>query len=272
MTRISFLGPAGTFSEVALFSLALPDPDPVACTSIAEVFEAVERGKADVGVVPIENSIEGSVAATLDALAFDTSLEIQRELVLDISFALVAAPGTKLADVTCVAAHPQAGGQCRRWLERHLPGRTVIAANSNAEAVRTAVATPGMAALGPALAAELYGGEVLEQGVEDYAGNQTRFVVIGHGIVPSSGHDKTSLALFMKKDRPGALLMILSEFAYADINLTKIQSRPTKRQLGDYMFFVDFEGHVEDPDVRLALDCLRLKLREVKVLGSYPRA
>lgn len=272
MTQIAFLGPAGTWSEVALLSLGIADAEPVARASIAEVFEAVERGKADLGVVPIENSIEGSVTATLDALAFDTQLEIQRELVLDISFALVAAPGSSLGDITSVVAHPQASGQCRRWLDRHLPGRPVTAANSNAEAVQIAAATPGVAALGPALAAEIYGAAVLESDVQDYAGNQTRFVVLGRGIQPRTGHDKTSLALFMKKDKPGALLMILSEFAYGDINLTKIQSRPTKRQLGDYMFFVDLQGHIEDANVRLALDCLRLKLREVKVLGSYPKA
>jgi prephenate dehydratase len=256
---------------MAVLTLGAPDTEPLSCVSIPEVFEAVERGKAEQGVVPIENSIEGSVSATLDALAFDSSLEIQRELVLDIRFALMAAPGTMLSDVTGVYAHPQAGGQCRRWLERHLPGRAVVAANSNAEAVQSAVASPGAAALGPALAAEIYGADVLEESVQDYAGNQTRFVVIGHGLQPRTGRDKTSLALFMKKDKPGALLMILSEFAYGDINLTKIQSRPTKRQLGDYMFFVDLEGHVEDANVRLALDCLRLKLREVKVLGSYAR-
>lgn len=272
MTTVAYLGPAGTFSEMAALSLGLPDVASLPCVTIAEVFEAVERGKADVGVVPIENSIEGSVVATLDALVFDHSLEIQRELVLDIRFALVAAPGTTPADVTSVVAHPQAGGQCRRWLERNLPGRPVTAANSNAEAVQTAATTPGVAALGPALAAGIYGAEVLEENVQDYAGNQTRFVVLGRGLQPRTGNDKTSLALFMKQDKPGALLMILSEFAYGDINLTKIQSRPTKRQLGDYMFFVDLEGHVDDPHVRLALDCLRLKLREVKVLGSYPVA
>lgn len=272
MARWAFLGPAGTFSEEALFRLGIPDLEAVECASIGEVFEAVERGRAEGGVVPIENSIEGSVSATLDALVFDTQLEIQQELVLDVHFSLVATPGTSKADVTSVVAHPQASGQCRRWLERNLPGRPVTAANSNAEAVQIAVATPGVAALGPAIAAELYGAQVLESGVEDYAGNQTRFVVIGRGIRERTGKDKTSLALFMKKDKPGALLMILSEFAYGDINLTKIQSRPTKRQLGDYMFFVDLEGHVEDPAVRTALDCLRLKLREVKVLGSYPRA
>lgn len=272
MTKCAFLGPAGTFSEEALMRLDLPDAEPVACMTIAEVFDAVERGRAELGVLPIENSIEGSVAATLDGLVFDTQLEIQAELVLDIHFSLLAAPGTTVADVTSVVAHPQASGQCRRWLERNLPGRSVVAANSNAEAVQTAVATPGTAALGTSLAGELYGAEVLQSGVEDYAGNQTRFVLIGRGICARTGHDKTSLALFMKKDKPGALLMILSEFAYGDINLTKIQSRPTKRQLGDYMFFIDCEGHVDDPHVRLALDCLRLKLREVKILGSYPKA
>jgi prephenate dehydratase len=271
MTRYAFLGPAGTFSEEAVYTLGIEDLEPVECTSIPEVFEAVERGRADAGVVPIENSIEGSVPATLDALAFDTQLEIQSELVLDVHFCVVVAPGVKLSEVTSVVAHPQASGQCRRWLERYLPGRAVLAANSNAEAVQTAVATPGVAALGPAIAAQLYGGEVLESRVEDYAGNQTRFVVIGRGLRERTGKDKTSLALFMKKDKPGALLMILSEFAYGDINLTKIQSRPTKRQLGDYMFFVDLEGHVDDGHVKTALDCLRMKLRDVKVLGSYPR-
>jgi len=271
MTRFAFLGPAGTFSEEALLSLGIEGVEPLECATISEVFEAVERGRAAGGVVPIENSIEGSVPATLDALAFDTQLEIQRELVLDIHFSLVAAPGTEMAAVTSVVAHPQASGQCRRWLERNLPGRPVVAANSNAEAVQIAVATPGVAALGPAIAAELYGADVLEAGVEDYAGNQTRFVVIGRGLRERTGYDKTSLALFMKADRPGTLHMILGEFVYGEINLTKIQSRPTKRQLGDYMFFADLEGHVDDENIRTALNCLRLKLREVKVLGSYPR-
>lgn len=272
MVRYAFLGPAGTFTEEALLSLDIPDVEPVPCISIEEVFEAVSRGQADAGVVPIENSVEGSVNATLDSLAFDTQLEIQAELVLDIHHALITAPGADLAKVTTVVSHPQATGQCRRWLARNLPGRTVVAANSTAEAVQRAVGDPGVAAVGTRLAAELHGGEVREPAIEDYAGNQTRFVVIGRGLKERTGDDKTSLALFLKADKAGALLMILSEFAYAEISLTKIQSRPTKRQLGDYMFFVDFHGHVEDSHVRTALDCLRLKLREVKVLGSYPCA
>ena len=196
MARYAFLGPAGTFSEAALFALGVEDLEPWECGTIAEVFEAVERGRVDGGVVPIENSIEGSVPATLDGLAFDTSVEIQQEIVLDIHHSLVAAPGVALADVTAVVAHPQASGQCRRWLERNLPGRPVTAANSNAEAVQTAVANPGIAALGPTIAAEIYGAEILAPDIEDYAGNQTRFVVLGHGLRPRTGRDKTSLALF----------------------------------------------------------------------------
>lgn len=279
MTRYAFLGPAGTFSEEALFTLGIPDLEPVPCTSIEEVFEAVERGRADGGVVPIENSVEGSVPATLDTLAFDSQLEIQGELVLDIHHCLIAAPRCSRADLTRIVAHPQASGQCRRWIARNLPNLAVTAANSNAEAVRIAVEEPGVAAIGPALAADIYTGEILERDIEDYAGNQTRFVTIGRGLDPrvpgvdgSERPYKTSLALFLQADKPGALLMILSEFAYGEINLTKLQSRPTKRQLGDYMFFIDLEGHAEDRNVRMALDCLRLKLREVKVLGSYPRA
>lgn len=271
MPRYAFLGPSGTFSEEALFSLGIEGLEPVPCISIDEVFEAVERGKADAGIVPIENSVEGSVNATLDALAFDTTLEIQTELVLDVHHALITGPGVDLEQVRSIASHPQATAQCRRWLTRHMPGREIVAANSTAEAVQRSVDDPRVAAVGTRLAAELYGAEVREAAIEDYAGNQTRFVVVGRGVQPRTGRDKTSLALFLQADKPGALLMILSEFAYGEVNLTKIQSRPTKRALGEYMFFVDLEGHSEDANVKTALDCLRLKLREVKVLGSYPR-
>jgi prephenate dehydratase len=272
VTRYAFLGPAGTHSEEALLSLQVPDLEPVACATIAEVFSAVEDGRAEAGVVPIENSVEGSVNATLDALVFDADLHIRREFVRDIHNALIVAPGVRLRDVKSVYSHPQATAQSAGWLAKKLPRRPVVAANSTAEAVQRAVAEPGVAAVGTQLAAELYGGEVLASAIEDFKGNQTRFVVVGRGICELTGRDKTSLALFIHQNRPGALLMILSEFAYGQINLTKLQSRPTKRQLGQYMFFVDLEGHLEEPHVALALDCLRLKLREVKVLGSYPAA
>lgn len=272
MTRFAYLGPEGTHTHEALLALGIEGLEPVACSTIPEVFVAVERGKADLGIVPIENSVEGSVNATLDTLAFDSDLEIQQETVRDIHHALCIAPGGTLDDVKRVVSHPQASAQCRRWLSEHLPRIPVLAANSTAEAVREAVASPGVAAIGTALAAALAGAEVLEEAIEDYAGNQTRFVVVGRGLRPKTGNDKTSLALFMQVDRPGTLHMILSEFAYGQINLTKIQSRPTRKALGDYMFYVDLAGHVDDDNVRTALDCLRLKLRTVKVLGSYPRA
>lgn len=270
--RIAFLGPAGTHSEEALLSLELPDVEPMPCVSIEEIFEAVISGAAEQGLTPIENSVEGSVNATLDGLALRDGLTIQGEVVRDIHNRLVAAPGITLGDITAVTSHPQASGQCRLWLAKHLPGVPVYAANSTAEAVQRAVAEPGVAAIGTELAARMYGGEVLTDDIADHPGNQTRFVLLGRGIRPRTGRDKTSLALFIHQNKPGALLMILSEFAYGQVDLTKLQSRPTKRQLGQYMFFVDLKGHVDDPEVALALECLRLKLREVKVLGSYPVA
>jgi prephenate dehydratase len=271
MSRWAFLGPAGTFTEEALLSIVVPGVDPVPLATIHDVFAAVASGDCESGVVPIENSVEGSVNETLDALAFDYELHITGELVRDIHHALVVAPGIRLDDVTAVVSKPEATAQCRVWLAEHLPGRATVAANSTAEAVQRAIAEPGLAAVGTALSARIYGGEVLQDSIEDSAVNQTRFVVIGRGIGERSGNDKTSLALFLRKDKPGALLMILSEFAYGQLNLTKIQSRPTKKQLGEYMFFVDLAGHVDDPALALALECLRLKLRDVKVLGSYPR-
>jgi prephenate dehydratase len=271
MLRRAFLGPAGTFTEEALLSLGVEDVEPVPYATIGEVFAAVASGECESGVVPIENSVEGSVNETLDALAFDHDLHVTAELVRDIHHALVVAPGVTLADVTAVVSKPEATGQCRAWLADHLAGRPTVAANSTAEAVQRAIAEPGLAAIGTAFAAGLYGGEVLAGAIEDFAANQTRFIVIGRGIYERTGRDKTSLALFMQRNKPGALLMILSEFAYGQVDLTKIQSRPTKKQLGQYMFFVDLAGHITDPPVALALECLRLKLREVKVLGSYPR-
>jgi len=274
VTRYAFLGPEGTHTNAALlkFTGDATDVEPIPFPTIGEVFKAVERGKAKFGIVPIENSVEGSVNATLDALAFESDLEIQGEVVLDIHHALCVKSGTRLEDITRVVSHPQANAQSRRWLTENLLGKPIEAANSTAEAVKMAVGNPGVAGIGSAFAAQVYGAEILAEEIEDFAGNQTRFVVVGQGLRERTGDDKTSLALFMKADKPGTLHMILSEFAFGQINLTKIQSRPTRKQLGDYMFYIDLSGHVDDENVRLALDCLRLKLRQVKVLGTYPRA
>ena len=276
MTRVAFLGPHGTFTEEALLSQAdLAEGELIPIRSIPEVIVGVERGEADLGVVPIENSIEGSVNATLDTLAFDTDPEvvIQRELVLAIDLNLVARPGTELADVRQVVSHPHASAQCREWLARKLPGVEVVAANSTAEAAQgiSRSKRAGRAAISTALAANLYGLSVLAADVEDHPENQTRFVLLGRGIPAPTGHDKTSLVCFQSQDRPGSLLSILQEFAARAINLSKLESRPTKRGLGQYCFFIDCDGHVADEVVADALRNLAAK-QSVKFLGSYPMA
>ena len=272
MATYAFLGPQGTFTEEALLSLDLPDVEPVSRPTIWDVFEAVETGAAEFGIVPIENSIEGSVSATLDILAFECELKIRGEVVRDIHHALIVAPGVNVEDITAVTSHPQASAQCRKWLARVLPGRPILAANSTSEAVQRAVGERGVAAVGTELAAELHGGDILFAAIEDHTANKTRFVVVGKEPMPPSGSDKTSIACFIMKDQPGALLQILQEFAYRYLNLTKIQSRPTKERLGDYMFFMDIEAHIEDEQLAKAVECLQCKLAEVKVLGSYPKA
>lgn len=273
----AYLGPAGTFSDQAVREFVRQgqlssDYVDLPCESMADVFEAVDRGKADYGVVPIENSLEGPVTSVLDAFAFSTRAEILGEVVLDIHQALILAPGATLDDVQTVASHPQGIGQCRRWLNQHLPNRQLRLADSTAAAAQMAAADKTIAGIAAPLAAELAGAVVYEEAIEDNVSSQTRFVLIGTGPVKHEGPGKSTLALFIQSDRSGVLNMILSEFAYAGVNLTMVQSRPTKRDLGDYMFFMDIDGYVEEPDISTALNCLRMKLREVKVIGSYPRA
>ncbi|HEV2071656.1 MAG TPA: prephenate dehydratase [Acidimicrobiales bacterium] len=274
--RVGFLGPPGTFTEQALLTQTdLADGELVAMASIIDVLAATADGTVDAGFVPIENSIEGSVNVTLDTLAFETDLVIQREVVERIRLNLLAAPGSSLADITAVVSMPHATAQMRGFLARDLPGVETRVANSTAEAARLvgSGAEPGLAAVGTSLAAKLYGLEVLATDVEDHPENETRFVVVArHGVPPLSGHDKTTVVCFQQADRPGSLLAILQEFAARAVNLTKLESRPTKRSLGDYCFIIDFEGHVDD---ELVADCLRdlkAKLADVKFLGSYPAA
>lgn len=274
---IAYLGPAGTYSDEAARAFAkrlgIDEPQLLECSSFDEVFDCVDRGKTEFGVVAKENSLEGSVTATLDNFAFKSTANILGEHVLDIHHCLVMHPDAKLEDVTTVASHAQGLAQCRRFLNERLPGRASITTSSTAESARLAAGDKHVASIANAFAAELYGAVVRERDIEDHFGNQTSFALIGrqgHPPVFEGERFKTSLALFLQADKAGALLMILSEFAYAGINLTKIQSRPTKQALGEYMFFVDLEGSVNDLPVQTALNCLRLKLREVKVLGSYP--
>jgi prephenate dehydratase len=275
--RLAYLGPPGTFTEEALLSAPeATDAEPVPLQTVPDVIAAVTSGAVDGGVVPIENSIEGSVNVTLDTLAFGTpGVTIQRELVLPVRHALLARAGVRVEEIVVVVSHPHATAQCRQYLADHLPRAEVRAANSTAEAAQI-VSERGpiepWAAIGTQLAASLYGLVVAAPDIEDRRENSTRFVLVGREAASMTGNDKTSVVCFIEKDRPGALLAILHEFSDRGINLTKLESRPTKERLGEYCFFIDIEGHVDEPNVGHAIAGLRTKILDVKVMGSYPRA
>jgi prephenate dehydratase len=276
---IAFLGPVGTFSEQALLSQAdLASARVLPMSSFGEVLRATEDGEVDYAFVAIENAIEGTVNATQDALVFDADLFIQREVVLPIHLDLMAQPGVALGDITKVMSYPHALAQCRHYVARELPGAEPEASNSTAEAARLIAAATGDlartgAAIGPSRAAEVYGLEVLAHAIEDHADNATRFLLVTRETIPAAtGHDKTSIVVFQRADEPGSLLSILHEFADRGINLTKLESRPTRRVLGDYCFLIDLEGHIADELVADALRSLRARQADVKFLGSYPIA
>ena len=269
--RLAYLGPPGTFGEEAARRYA-PEADLLPFPSHAAVAAAVESGLADLGVVAIENAINGSVAETLDILIHETTLQIQAEVVLPIEHNLVAKPGTRASDVKVIYSHTQALGQCRSFLERCFPKAQVEAALSTAEAVELALRRDGdAAAISTRRAADLYGAEVLATGIGDTANNVTRFIVLGRGKQPSTGRDRTSIAFTFAEDRPGSLAGVLKAFAEANINCTKIESRPTKATFGEYVFLIDFEGHQDDPPMAAVLEKVRPLCANLNVFGSYPR-
>lgn len=268
---IAYLGPPGTFTEEAA-RVYQPQGQHLSFSSIAAVAAAVETKMADEGVVPIENSIEGSVSATLDLLIHESSLAICHELVLPIHHYLLVKPGMSEKDIKVIYSHPQALGQCRRFLESCFPKATAVAALSTAAAVEEMMAVDGAAAaIGTPRAAALYGAEILAHHIQDQRSNETRFVVIASADHPPTGNDKTSLCFAVAEDRPGALCNILLEFATRNINLAKIESRPSRESLGRYIFLVDLEGHRQDPIVIEALEGVRAKVALFKIFGSYPR-
>jgi prephenate dehydratase len=283
VTSAAYLGPPGTFSEEALLASAGDQPlDAEPLATVHDVVLAVQDGRVDRGLVPIESAAEGSVDATLDALAGDApDVSITAEVVRPVRHALVAAPGVDLGDVAVVVSHPQALAQCAGFLRTSLPRARAVAWTSTAEAVRAAADHAGerWAAIGTPRAAQLYGCAVLQEGIEDHAGNATRFVWLER-VVPGAGEagadaraHKTSLVFAgLGAGEPGWLVRCLSELAFRGVNLSRIESRPRKDRLGDYLFFVDCAGAIADERVRGAVDGLRAHCDLVRVLGSYPAA
>jgi prephenate dehydratase len=276
---VAYFGPEATFTHEAL----LTQPDLVGADlrplgAITDVLEAVARDEAELGFVPIENAIEGTVSATIDGLIHDVDLHIQREVVKDIHLHLMARPGTALEDIRVVSSYPHALAQCQKYLAKTLPGVEQRAANSTADAARglgesAGPDAAGHAAIAPRIAAERYGLAIVAEDVEDHPENQTRFVLVARTRVPKpTGHDKTSIVCFQRADHPGSLHGILGQFAARNINLTKLESRPTKQGLGDYCFVIDLTGHLGDEVIADCLRDLHAGLAGVKFLGSYPAA
>jgi prephenate dehydratase len=273
--RYGYLGPSGTFTEAALRQIpAAAHAELLPYVSVPAALDAVRQGVCAAAMVALENSVEGSVPVTLDELAYGEPLVITREVLLPVSFALLARPGTELADIKTVASHPHAQPQCRKWLAKHLPDARWEPASSNADAARLVQAGEFDAALAGAFAAATYRLAVLVNGIHDVGDAVTRFVLVARPTPPPppTGADKTSLDALPVDDRPGALLEILDEFAIRGVGLTRLESRPTGSGIGRYHFSIDCEGHIADARVGEAFMGLHRVCDTVRYLGSYPRA
>jgi len=265
--KIACLGPLATFTHLAAMRYFGSSARFLPVEGIKDVFEYVNSDRADYGVVPVENSNEGVVSYTLD-MFMDYDLKIAGEVMLEVSHNLLSKSGDR-AKVKRIYSHPQATAQCRRWLETNMPGIAVLESTSTAKAAELASNDDDAAAIASEVAARIYDLNFVERHIEDFKDNYTRFLVIGRESPRKTGRDKTSI-MFSIKDRPGALYDILEPFKKAKINLTKIESRPSKRKAWEYIFFVDMEGHIDDRKVRRAIDEVREGCLYLKVLGSYP--
>ncbi|MBM9506017.1 prephenate dehydratase [Actinacidiphila acididurans] len=274
-SRYTYLGPEGTFTEAALRSLPeAATRELVPMVSVAAALDAVRGGDAGGALVPIENSVEGGITATLDELAVGEPLMIYREVLLPIAFALLVRPGTALGDVKTVTGHPAAQVQVRKWMAEHLPDALWESAASNADGARLVQEGRFDGAFAGEFAAPTYGLEPLATDIHDAQNATTRFVLVGRParLAAPTGADKTSAVFWLRDDHPGALLELLQEFAIRGVNLMRIESRPTGEGLGRYCFSVDAEGHLTDRRVGEALMGLRRRCLNVRFLGSYPRA
>jgi prephenate dehydratase len=268
--RLAFLGPSGTYSEQAALNYD-SEADLVPCASVPAVVAAVDSGGAEEGVVPIENSLEGPVTGTVDLLIHESELMIRHELVLEIEHCLLVQPGTGRDRIQVVYSHPQALAQCRSFLAESLPDAQVVASLSTSAAVEQMRTSELVAAaIANQRSATIYGAEILDRGIQDDPNNQTRFVVLAPTDHPPTGADKTSICFDFDADAPGILYTVLGELSTRNINLTKIESRPTRQSLGRYIFLVDLEGHREDTAVKEALEGVQSQVSLFKVFGSYP--
>ncbi|MGQ9630954.1 MAG: prephenate dehydratase [bacterium] len=264
--RVAYLGPPATFTHLASRKKFGSSVEHIPQNTIADIFEEVESGRCDYGVVPIENSTEGVVSHTLD-MFITSNLMICSEIALEIEHNLLS--NGSLHSIRKVYSHPQAIGQCRRWLRENLPGSEIIEVSSTARAAEMAAGDPSAAAIASALAGEIYGLNILQNHIEDNKANVTRFLVVGKHHSQPTGNDKTSI-LFTVKNRVGALHDVLAIFAKHNIDLTKIESRPSRQKLWEYVFFVDAKGHPTEEGMRKALAELEEQCIWVKVLGAYP--
>ncbi len=266
--RVAFLGPEGTFSELAMYRHFGHGIDPVPCQTIDEVFRATESGAADFGVVPTENSTEGAVSRSLD-LFLQTPLKISGEVLVAVRHNLLA-QGNSLEGIQRVCAHPQALAQCNAWLERHAHGLERVAVASNAEGAQLAAADPSTAAIAGEAAAVHYGLQVAAAGIQDDPANRTRFSIIGRHECTPSGRDQSSLILAVQ-DRPGAMHSLIEPLARHGVSMKRLESRPARQGRWEYYFYIDIAGHQHDPDVAPALAELQRNAAFYKVIGSYPR-
>lgn len=266
---VAFLGPKATFTHLACLKHFGESADYVPQINVSAVFDAVERGLADFGVVPIENSSEGVVSNTLDMFV-DHTLLICGEILVEVSHDLLSVTGD-IGHVRKIYSHPHAIAQCREWLDRNLRGVPVFDVESTARAAELAAGDPSAAAVAGEAAAKIYGLAAVRRRIQDNPNNHTRFIIIGRIAPERTGNDKTSI-LFAARDEVGALYLMLEPFARNKVNLTKIESRPIKKKAWEYLFFLDMAGHVSDAQVKAALDELRMRAQYLKILGSYPRA
>ena len=266
--KIGVLGPEGTYSEKAALRFAPPQATLVYFSDFEDILLAVEAGSLDAGVVPLENSLEGAIGQTMDLL-LRLQVSIIGEVNLPIRHCLV---GRGEGEIKVILSHPQALAQCRQYIRVHFPNAEIQTTGSTSHAARLAQEFPEMAAVAGSGTAEKYGLKILAREIQDGSENVTRFAIVGRDIPKATGRDKTSLVIYLQRDRPGALYEILHEFARRNINLTRIESRPSRKALGDYYFYIDLEGHKSDPDVSEALAAIEEKATLVKVLGSYPKA